>query len=80
MGCSTCFPTTEYAWLVELADCDEDAMIVDYGEKACTVCFPGAPANPHFNGPGRRDREALAARQAEKDARPGGQERQAAGR
>lgn len=69
MGCSTCFPTTEYRWLVELADCDEDAMITEFGEKACTVCFPDAPANPHFNGPGRRDREALAARQAEKDAR-----------
>ena len=69
MGCSTCFPTTEYAWLVELADCDEDAMIIEFGEKACTVCFPDAPANPQFNGPGRRDREAQAARQAEKDAR-----------
>jgi hypothetical protein len=67
--CSTCFPTTEYRWLVELADCDEDAMIVDYGEKACTVCFPDAPANPKFHGPGRRDREVQAARQAEKDAR-----------
>ena len=44
-------------------------MIAEFGEKACTVCFPAAPANPHFNGPGRRDREALAARQAEKDAR-----------
>lgn len=69
MSCSTCFATTEYAWLVELADCDEAEMIEEFGEKACTVCFPDAPANPHFNGPGRRDREAQAARQAEKDAR-----------
>lgn len=69
MGCSTCFPTTEYAWLVELASCDEAEMIEEFGEKACTVCFPDAPANPSFHGPGRRDREAQAARQAEKDAR-----------
>lgn len=68
-SCRTCFRDTEYAWLIDLADCDEAAMIEEFGEKACTVCFPDAPANPHFNGPGRRDREALAARQAEKDAR-----------
>lgn len=66
MGCSTCFPTTEYAWLVELADCDEAAMIEEFGEKACTVCFPDAPANPKFHAPGRRDREAQTARDAEK--------------
>ena len=69
MSCRTCFATTQYAWLVELADCDESAMIEEFGEKACTVCFPDAPANPKFHGPGRRDREAQAARQADKDAR-----------
>jgi hypothetical protein len=68
-NCSTCFATTEYAWLIELADCDEDAMIDEFGEKACTVCFPDAPANPKFNGPGRRDREAQDARAAEKAER-----------
>jgi|SRR6185437_3927441 len=69
MNCPTCFPTTEYAWLPELADCDEAVMIEEFGEKACTVCFPDAPANPNFSGPGRRDREALDARAAEKAAR-----------
>lgn len=68
-NCSTCWATTEYAWLPELADCDEDEMIAEFGEKACTVCFPDAPANPHFSSPGRRDREALDARAAEKAAR-----------
>jgi hypothetical protein len=69
MMCQTCFATTQYAWLIDLADCVEDEMIRAYGEKACTVCFPDAPANPHFAGPGSRDREAVEARQAEKAAR-----------
>lgn len=44
MDCTTCYPTTQYAWLIELADCDEAAMVADCGEKACTVCFPDAPS------------------------------------
>jgi hypothetical protein len=76
MDCSTCFRDTQYSWLVELADCDEDAMIEEWGELACTVCFPSAPTNPLYNRPSRRDREAQearatekAAKQAEKDAK-----------
>ena len=69
MGCSTCFADTEYAWLVELTDCDEDAMIDEFGEKACTVCFPDLRTHPKIKAPGRRDREAQAARQAERDER-----------
>ena len=66
MTCRTCFPTTQYAWLPELSGCDEAEMITEFGEKACTVCFPDAPANPAFHAPGRRDREVIEARQAEK--------------
>lgn len=69
MNCSTCFASTSYSWLVELADCDETEMIVEFGEKACTVCFPDAPSNPAFHAPGRRDAEAIAARTAEKEAK-----------
>lgn len=69
MNCSTCFPTTEYQWLVDLADCDENAMIEEWGEMACTVCFPAAPTNPLYNRPSRRDREAREARAAEQAAR-----------
>jgi len=69
MDCTTCFPTTQYSWLVDLADCDEDAMIEEWGEMACTVCFPTAPTNPNYNRPSRRDREAQEARAAEKAAR-----------
>lgn len=43
-NCSTCFYTTKYAWLPELSGCDEMAMVAEYGELACTVCFPEAPS------------------------------------
>ena len=66
MTCHTCYPTTRYAWLIDLADCDEDKMIEEWGEKACTVCFPDAPVNPFYNRPARVDREAREARDAEK--------------
>jgi hypothetical protein len=69
LDCHTCFRTTEYSWLVNLADCDEDAMIEEWGERACTVCFPSAPTNPNFNRPARVDREAREAREAEKAAK-----------
>ena len=69
MHCHTCYPTTRYAWLIDLADCDEVAMIEEWGEKACTVCFPDAPTNPLYNRPSRRDREAREAREAEKRTR-----------
>jgi UDP-2,3-diacylglucosamine pyrophosphatase LpxH len=45
LRCSTCRPTTFYSWLTELADCDESKMVAEYGEVACSVCFPDAPAN-----------------------------------
>lgn len=42
--CATCFPTTRYGWLPALSGCDESAMVAEYGEQACTVCFPAAPS------------------------------------
>ena len=73
MDCSTCYDTTEYAWLVDLADCDEAAMVAEYGEMACTVCFPDAPTFKGF-GDGtstyaRKTQAERDARQAEKDAK-----------
>jgi hypothetical protein len=67
--CPTCFPATQYHWLPELSGCDEAAMITEFGEKACTVCFPDAPVNPAYHAPGRRDRAAIEARDAEKAGR-----------
>lgn len=72
MHCVTCYPTTQYSWLVELADCDEAQMVEEWGEMACTVCFPNAPAHPRFAEPSRRDlaaREAKAAERAARDAK-----------
>lgn len=65
-SCSTCFPTTQYAWLVDLADCDEEQMVADYGELACTVCFPNAPS---FKGFGDGTSSIARLSQAEKDAK-----------
>jgi hypothetical protein len=65
LNCSTCFPDTQYGWLVNLADCDEDAMIEEWGERACTVCFPNAPVNPNYFRKARIDREAQEARDIE---------------
>lgn len=42
-NCTTCFPTTRYGWIVKLSGCDETVMVDEYGEMACTVCFPDAP-------------------------------------
>lgn len=73
MSCSTCYPTTQYRWLVGLADCDEAAMVAEYGEMACTVCFPEAPAMKGYgdgtSGLARYSAEEKAQRAAEKAAK-----------
>jgi hypothetical protein len=43
MHCSTCFDTTQYAWLPELSGHDQDEIIVKAGSDACTICYPDAP-------------------------------------
>ena len=43
-ACSTCFPTTEFAWLPQLSGADETEIVEAAGETACTVCYPSAPA------------------------------------
>lgn len=48
MNCSTCFDTTQYGWLPELSGCDEATMVAEYGELACTICFPDAPSMRGF--------------------------------
>lgn len=42
--CSTCFPTTSFAWLTDLSGMDETDIVAQAGETACTVCYPTAPA------------------------------------
>jgi hypothetical protein len=47
--CTTCYPTTQYHWITSLSDCDESELVAQYGELACTVCFPNAPVYKGFN-------------------------------
>lgn len=43
MACSTCFPTTQYAWLPELSGLGEAAAVEEYGAILCSICYPSAP-------------------------------------
>lgn len=45
MGCSTCFDTTQYAWMFEYSGQDESEIVEAAGEKACTICYPSAPVD-----------------------------------
>lgn len=69
MACSTCFPTTTFHWVTDLSGATDSEAIEEYGEKMCTTCYPDAPADPRHRAPGRRDREALDAKAAEKAAK-----------
>lgn len=44
-SCSSCFLTTQYYWVTELSGDDEITIIEKAGEKACTICYPDAPAD-----------------------------------
>ena len=43
MHCSTCYPTTRYAWLPELSGQSEPEAVAAHGAILCTVCYPTAP-------------------------------------
>jgi hypothetical protein len=43
MHCSTCRPTTEFAWLPEVSGKTEAEAVAEHGAILCTVCFPSAP-------------------------------------
>lgn len=70
-SCTTCFPTTEYSWLINLAGADEAEMVREFGSDACTVCFPSAPTLPGWgSSKSKRDKdEAKAAKIAARDAK-----------
>lgn len=77
MSCSTCFPTTQYAWLPDLSGMNDAQVVELAGKMACTNCFPDAPVETR-NRPSqieeperkaaREEREAKAAAKAEKIA------------
>ena len=71
MDCNTCFPTTRYNWLVQYSNDDENTIVEDAGQDACTVCYPSAPADV-LNRPSRivtADKIAKAQAKAERDAK-----------
>jgi hypothetical protein len=71
MGCSTCFDTTRYTWLVQYSNDDEATIVADAGQDACTVCYPSAPADV-LNRPSRivtADKIAKAQAKADRDAK-----------
>lgn len=43
--CTTCFPSTKYAWLVEQSGMSAEDLVKMAGEDACTVCFDWAPVS-----------------------------------
>jgi hypothetical protein len=66
MDCTTCFPDTQYLWLPSVSGATEQEMVAEFGETACTVCFPSAPA---YKGYGDGTSAFARYTQAEKDAR-----------
>ncbi len=67
-NCTTCFFSTVYSWLVDLADYSESTMVLRYGEKACTICFPTAPSMAGWGEYGKREKAERAATKAAKKA------------
>lgn len=76
-GCSTCTPTTRFAWLPDYSGADEAKIVDDAGESACTVCYPSAPVDvlkraSRIELPERKaarlEREAKSKDKAEKEA------------
>ena len=71
LNCSTCFPTTRYQWLIQYSNDDENTIVEDAGQDACTICYPSAPAEV-LNRPSRivtADKVAKAEAKAYRDAK-----------
>ena len=69
MDCNTCFDSTRYNWLVQYSNDDENTIVEDAGQDACTICYPSAPAEV-LNRPSRivtADKIAKAQAKVERD-------------
>jgi hypothetical protein len=67
-GCSTCHPTTRFAWLTDLSGLSEADAVEAHGAILCTVCFPSAPVE-WTGGVAKVAAAAQAARAAERAAK-----------
>ena len=69
--CHTCYPTTQFHWVTEYSGHDEAEIVGDAGERACTICYPTAPAEV-LNRPTKifsKDEEAKLAARLEREAK-----------
>jgi hypothetical protein len=66
-SCSTCYPTTQFAWLTELSGADEQEIVDQAGERACTVCYASAPVALRLDRPTQLFSEKEKAQQAARD-------------
>ncbi|HLR96161.1 MAG TPA: hypothetical protein VK053_16690 [Jiangellaceae bacterium] len=75
MACSTCRPTTQYAWMTDYSGADEDTIVADAGYRACTVCYPSAPVGDERSLPTKmlsdEEKHDAARREKERAAREG---------
>ena len=69
MNCSTCFPTTLFLWLTEYSGADEDKIVKDAGEMACSVCFPNAPVDYRYRPCVIQDPELVEAKRIRDEAK-----------
>jgi hypothetical protein len=63
MHCNTCFPTTRFGWVTQVSGWDEDAIVAEAGEGACTICYPSAPS-AYLSQPCRLNTPEALAKQA----------------
>jgi hypothetical protein len=69
-GCTTCFPTTEFAWLTAYSGMDHAEFVEEAGAKACTVCFPDAPVEVYSRATRiKYETEEAKARREEREAK-----------
>lgn len=68
LSCRTLHHTTVMTWAPELSGRTDAEAVEELDEALCSVCFPDAPVALH-NYVSRKSQEAVAEREAEKDAR-----------
>ncbi len=69
MNCGTCYPTTQFLWLTEYSGADEDKIVKDAGEMACSVCFPNAPVDYKYRPCVIADPELVEAKRVRDEAK-----------
>src|SRR5699024_4847129 len=72
-SCSTCRPTTQYAWMTDYSGADEETIVADAGYRACTACYPSAPVGDERSLPTKmltdEEKQDAARRETERAAR-----------